>query len=445
MPATMPLGTDNRVADEVIVELQPAADARVDPAVARAGTRGPGGPNRLGLASLDDLLERWQARSVRQVRLSPSPAEASESTAPDAADGSFVRVKLAEGLVDPAEAVAELTARPDVVRAADFNYFRATQQEISSTALIPGWGLEAIRVPEAWEITRGRPAILIAILDTGGDFTHPALRDAWLPNGAVDLVDVKTGDAPDGWHWEGHTSTADGGDPRDDVGHGTHVAGIIAAQSPGDPSRSGVAPGCRLLCVRVLARLVHDDGTVVGYGTAADIAEGIDWAVKRGASVINMSLAFKHGSLAERLALKRAVKAGVVAVAAVGNHGTDGPPLFPASYPEPIAVGAVDANGSRWDGSQTGTHLDVMAPGVDITSTQLHGGFHSLTGTSMATAFVSGLAALMLSAREGLPLDMLRTALERQSRPVVPDRPTSTIGWGTIDAADALRAIAPPT
>lgn len=245
--------------------------------------------------------------------------------------------------------------------------------EMVFRSLAPGeqvdWGLSLLGVPDLWKSTQGR-GIKVAVLDTGCESSHPDLAGA--------VVDARN-------------FTRHG--PRDVQGHGTHVAGTIAARK-NDRGVVGVAPECELLIGKVLG----DDGN----GDSASVARGIEWAVEQGASIISMSLGSAQNSADIAAAVQAAVARGCFVICAAGNEG---PGLntvnYPARLPETIAVAAVDRYGRVADYSSRGPQVDIAAPGSDVLSTWPGGSYSRISGTSMATPFVSGVVALLLAASRG--------------------------------------------
>jgi len=228
------------------------------------------------------------------------------------------------------------------------------------------WGQYIFDVPRVWAKTKGEN-VTVAVLDTGVDPDHPDLREA-----IADMRDFS-------------------GDGIEDVdGHGTHCAGVIAARH-NDFGFVGVAPLSMLLIGKVLG---ND-----GRGSYDQIADGIDWAVDRGAHIISMSLGGPDSSQRLFQSVHSALAAGVSAICAAGNEGC----LFgnsigyPGRYGGVITVAAHDPNGNPAGFSSRGGELDFMAPGTEIWSSFKDGGYASLSGTSMAAPFVAGLAALCIS------------------------------------------------
>ena len=256
---------------------------------------------------------------------------------------------------------------------------------VGSQPQIP-WGVQRVGAPQAWSRTQGAGAS-VAVIDTGIDASHPDL--AGQVAGGVNILDPKH---PDNW--------------KDDEGHGTHVSGTIAA-SGRNGGLAGVAPMAKLYAVKVLDK--------DGNGNYSDVIAGIEWAMNHGIKIANMSLGADEGSEPLHRAVQAALAKGMVIIAAAGNTG--GPVGFPGAYPETIAVGASDSADHVAPFSSRGPEVAYIAPGVDITSTKLGGGYTSLSGTSMATPHVSGLAALAYAEGATTPA-AIRAALDKAARPI---------------------------
>ncbi|MFV2057558.1 MAG: S8 family peptidase [Thiohalomonadales bacterium] len=234
------------------------------------------------------------------------------------------------------------------------------------------WAEKLLDIPEVWKQTMGE-GVKVAVLDTGIDSDHPDLKSA-----IVESADF-TGDGIE-----------------DASGHGTHTAGIIGARLNG-VGFVGVAPKCELIIGKVL-----DNN---GSGTFEWISEGIDWAVQSGADIISMSLGGPGSTQGLYRAIHLALAKGVHVICAAGNEGSMSQNSigFPGRYGAVITVAAHDRNGNRSGFSSRGGELDVMAPGSNIWSTYKDGGYAELSGTSMATPFVAGLAALLISKHKAQP------------------------------------------
>ncbi len=265
------------------------------------------------------------------------------------------------------------------------------------------WGIRRVNAAASWTSTRGQgEGAAIAIIDTGITRSHPDLAGVVI--GGFNALDPKK---PDAWD--------------DDQGHGSHVAGTIAGRRDGK-GVVGVAPLAKLYAVKVLDS--------EGNGGFSSVIAGIEWAAKKGIKVANMSLGADEGSEALKRAVAAASKAGLTIVAAAGNSG--GPVGFPASYPETIAVAASDVKDGVADFSSRGPEVDFIAPGVDVKSVKMGGGWEELSGTSMATPHVAGLAALAVARGASTPA-AVRAMLKRAATPL-PGHASTLQGMGMIDA-----------
>ncbi len=274
-------------------------------------------------------------------------------------------------------------------------------------------GADICIVP-AWTLTRGSPTVTIAVLDTGIDSTHPDLRGALVP-GATFIP--------------GTTTT------EDDHGHGTQMAGIIAAGTNNGTGIASVCPGARIMPVKVATSRGHTDdanGNVV-------VAAGICWAVDHGAQVISFSLGVLD-TPAMRDAATYAYTHDVLIVAAAGNNGSDRSPYpAPALYPHVLAVGGTDNRDQRAPYSGYGFPHLVLAPSEYIPTTQRGQGYALGRFTSIATPQVAGVAALIRSTYPALSVDTVIDVIERSADPV--DGQTShsqTHGAGRVNAYQSL-------
>ena len=278
------------------------------------------------------------------------------------------------------------------------------------------WALDQVSFEPSWSVTRGG-GITVAVIDSGVLASHQDLAGSVLPG--IDYV----------------TAGSDGRiDPN---GHGTHVAGIIAAHVNNALGIAGGAPDVRILPIRVL--------DANGGGVASNVAKGIIWAADHGARVINLSLGGGQAAGVQQ-AIRYANSKGAVVVAAAGNGGDSGnAPMYPAAYPEAIAVAAVDPYLGHPSFSNTGTYVDVSAPGVGIISTwgSSPSAYASATGTSMATPYVSAAAALIFAAHPSLSAARMTQILEGTARDLGPAGPDRAFGHGLIDPHAALVAATP--
>jgi subtilisin len=230
-----------------------------------------------------------------------------------------------------------------------------------------GWSITSFDLPRAWAMSKGE-GVRVAVLDTGVDLDHPDLARNLLPG--MNFIDPNR-------------------PPQDDNQHGTHVAGIIAAEN-NDIGMVGVAPEAKIIPVKVLDRS--------GNGNLVNVAQGIRWAADEAkADLICMSLGSPNPVQEVRKAIQHAQSKGVVCFVAAGNSGRTKQLFYPAEYPETVAIGSIDENFARSGFSNTGESLDFMAPGGRIFSTVPDNWYAILSGTSMAAPFATGVAALVLS------------------------------------------------
>lgn len=295
------------------------------------------------------------------------------------------------------------------------------------------WALPKVGIPTAWNYARGSADLLVAVVDSGIDYNHPDLAGQ-IVNG-IDFMP----EMPSGPNGEGSPDTTDM-DPNDELGHGTHVAGIIAAHAENQMGVAGIAPNVKILNVKVL--------NADGWGSSFAIAQGITFAADKGARIINLSLGGPDISKPIELAVKYAQKKGALVIAAAGNSFTH--TGYPAAFPGVFAVGATDDNDRLADFSNHDARINVMAPGVDILSTtpmnltnsMQAGGvdsqYSAMSGTSMACPIVTGQAALILSARPDMTAFQVKQLIEQTAKPVGDAR---IFGHGRIQIAESLKQL----
>lgn len=281
--------------------------------------------------------------------------------------------------------------------------------------------LAQIHVPAAWPTTTGDPSVVVAVIDTGVDLSHPDLA-------GVTVVSPRN-------------ETFNTTDVTDVVGHGTHVTGTIFARTNNGTGIAGIAPRSRLMPIKVL------DGA--GAGFFSDVLDGMDWARTHGADVINLSLG---GVLTpEQIALfqptfSAARAAGILIVAAAGNSG-DRLMYYPAGLNGVVSVGAVDASDVEADFSTFNRAVDLSAPGVETLSTVPIAddplGYERFSGTSMASPHVAGVAALVWAERPGLSVAQLEAVLRTSATDLGTPGRDDYYGSGRIDAEAALSAPVP--
>ena len=272
------------------------------------------------------------------------------------------------------------------------------------------WGLFAIGADRVWTTTTGQ-GVIVAVVDSGSG-PHPDLAENLLPGRSI----------------IGTVESQDGRD-IDASGHGTHVAGIIAAVANNGIGGSGVAPNAKILPVQVLDQ--------AGQGDARDVAAGVRFAVDNGARVINLSLGGATESSSLTQAITYANDKGVLVVAAAGNGGAADKPKWPASLDLTLAVTAVDQANNATSFDQRGDYIDLSAPGANIVSTA-KGDYVTLSGTSMAAGFVAGAAALLFAAEPRVTNAQVRDILLRTATDIGEPGRDVTFGAGLINMVAAL-------
>ncbi|QGR00345.1 peptidase S8 [Paenibacillus psychroresistens] len=271
------------------------------------------------------------------------------------------------------------------------------------------WGVSHIRAPEVWSRSTGK-RVKIGVIDTGVDYSHPDLQRSVY--GGINLV-------------QRHML------PMDDNGHGTHIAGTIAAAS----QRSGiigVAPNAAIYAVKAF--------DYNGSAFVSDIIQGIEWCVRYRMDIINMSFGMKNHSKALEAAVRNAVYSGRVVVASSGNNGKKNLLDYPARFPLTIAVGATNQSHKIAGFSNRGHRIDIYAPGDKIYSTWLHGKYNIMSGTSMATSHVTGVIALMLAAKPGLSPRQIKLMLQRNASTLSLKNQLSPTR-GEVSASQTLKSI----
>lgn len=332
-----------------------------------------------------DVPRAWTARDPS---VETPPADVVAAAAPDAGANAALRVvslvnrdgrpvvvvERTRGPAAAAEAVARRQGDDNTVAVSVDT--RVTLQSSTGRAPLPvadtlrssQWALDRLTAEKTWSDYSSGTGAVVAVIDTGIAGNHPDLAGQLTAAGA-DYV-------------------ADGGDGRTDPhGHGTHVAGIVAAVRDNDVGIAGLAPSSKVMPVRVL-----DEN---GSGWSSDIAKAVIYAADNGADVANLSLGGPNQDAPTQTAVNYAMSMGVVVVAAAGNNrALDNATNYPAAYPGVLAVASTERDDTSSTFSTTGNYVDVAAPGGRILST-VPGGYSYLSGTSMATPYVAATAALV--------------------------------------------------
>ncbi|MGA7789479.1 MAG: S8 family serine peptidase, partial [Xanthobacteraceae bacterium] len=293
------------------------------------------------------------------------------------------------------------------------NYLFALQEDAAAPAMpaapshAPQYVLDALQVAEAHKLSTGKN-VVVAVIDSEIDVTHPDLTGTIAAS-----FDALAGD-------------------QSPHPHGTSIAGAIAAHG----RLMGIAPGAEILAVHAF-----DDGPGAAKGQATGtsfaIDKGLQWATDNHARIINMSFAGPADPMLARL-LAAAFAKGIVLIAAAGNAGPQSEPLYPAADPDVIAVTATDDHDHVFAMANRGRYIAVAAPGVDVFALAPGGTYQMSTGTSIAAAHVSGIAALLLEREPSLTPGNIRSVLVATAKQIGPPVPDSAYGAGLVNA---LRAV----
>jgi type VII secretion-associated serine protease mycosin len=290
------------------------------------------------------------------------------------------------------------------------------------------WALQRVLLDELWRQSTGK-GVRVAVIDSGVDTKNPQLKAA---------VDTRSGlnVLPKGLKDEQGTPLPRGNEygTADTVGHGTKVAGIIAARPASGTGFAGLAPGATIIPIQ--------QNDAEGHGDAITLATAIEHAIAQKARVINISQDTANATEPTpilRRAVDKALNAGIVVVASAGNDGLGGnvKPTFPASYPGVLAVAASDRNNERAAFSQSGDFVGVAAPGVDMVSTVPGGGHCTDNGTSFSAPYVTGVAALLRSKHPDWTRRQIVTQIQQTAERAVPGH-DRLVGWGVVDPVRAL-------
>jgi len=375
-----PSGERRFIADEMIVHVGPEVSPQVLDAAAR----------RLGMTAIDS-----QNLAIT--------------------GGRIVQFRLAGGL-EVSDAIRALEA--EQIGIAQPNYVFQLQQDAPAapSQLLPKgdpsqYVVAKLQLVEAHRLATGAN-VPVAVIDSQVDATHPDLAGA-----IVAQFDAVGGAA----------------DKPDE--HGTGMAGAIAAHR----KLLGVAPRARILAVRAFS----PHAQTPQQATSRSIVAGIDWAIEQGARVINMSFAGPYDPVLQ-VALKKAHDKGVVLIAAAGNMGPQSPPLYPAADENVIAVTAVDQNDHILPQANQGPHIAVAAPGVSVIETAPRGTYNLTSGTSIAAAHVSGVAALLIERNPAIDIATLENVLTSTAKDLGAPGRDDTFGYGLVGPYRALTAAGAP-
>jgi subtilisin family serine protease len=441
-------------------------------------------PEAVGVPDVQATALRQAARAREVARAMRARLDVSARNAPFAVDGTSPAILTARVKVDPEQTAAvkaELLTNPAVLAVEPEAFAFALESERRPRALVvpvtpndplyhpQAWHYSAIDAPEAWSRTTGSAGVLVAVVDDGIRFDHPAISGNLTSDGydfvssrATDVCGVTRDAAGDGNGYDPDPTNPADYDCRtgglSQLGaHGLHVAGTVGAPGNDAIGTSGVNWSVRIRPVRVLG--------VGGSGTHYDIAQGILYAAglpadngsggqvqaPSGARIINLSLGGSSESPTLRDAVRAAAAAGTLVIAAAGNTG-DSSPHYPAAYPEVLSVAAVGPDLSLASYSSYGPAVDIAAPGGDfadggasfgVASTVWNyatsqPGYAYYNGTSMAAPHVAGVAALVLAAEPSLTADELRQRLTSYALDLGPTGRDDSYGAGLVNARNAV-------
>jgi subtilisin family serine protease len=327
-------------------------------------------------------------------------------------DSSLLDSRIVRLLIPDGRAVGDIIvalAGESGVGPAQPSFVYRRQEGAGASARTPQYALERIAARAAHSTSTGR-GVVVAVIDTGVDATHPDIRGATIAS--RDLI---------------------GATRAPEIAHATAIAGIITA----DGVTHGVAPGVRVLSVRAFATFSSRGPARTARSTSLVLLKAIDQAMAEKSRILNLSFAGPRDPLIER-AIAIAIGRAAVAVAAAGNGGPDAAPAYPAAYPGVIAVTATDAADRLYRDANRGDYVTVAAPGVEVLAASADHGHELVSGTSFATAHVSGLAALLLEVAPHLGASEVALALRETARDLGAPGQDAAFGAGLVDARALL-------
>ncbi|TWT03662.1 S8 family serine peptidase [Planomicrobium sp. CPCC 101079] len=350
-------------------------------------------------AETDQVIVTMEEDAVRPVEdgeVIPVEGQENQLVAVEVPDGETV-----DGFIE------ELEKRSDVERVEPDHLvklaYTANDPYISSKQ----YHHQKIGTIRAWDKTFGSPEVVVAVIDDGVDMLHPELTGKFVS--PYDTVKDSATAIPAGIH-------------------GTHIAGIISSSIDNQEMGAGIAPNTSIMPINVFSG---------EYAYTSDIIEAINYAVENGADIINMSLGSEKTSASLESAIQRAHAKGVVLVAAAGNDGVS-TPNYPAAYPDVISVGSTTATDTLSDFSNYGPTIDITAPGSSIQSTWPDNSFGGMSGTSMATPVVAGVAALVMADDPELTNEAIEKRLYETAKDLGVPGKDDLFGFGRVSAKDAL-------
>jgi len=322
--------------------------------------------------------------------------------------GELAKIGWAKIKIDKSQPVNQLMKalkkNPDIIYV-EPNYYGEFLSEPNDPRLEEQWYLDNISAPDAWDKSLGRN-IIIGLVDSGVDLDHEDLADNILA---------------DGWDFGDNDN-----DPTDEYGHGTMLSGVIAAIQNNGLGISGIAPKSKILPIKVE---VED-----GHFTAEAVAEAIIYASDHDAKIINLSLGWEDENHLEVVtdAIEYAISKGTLLIAAAGNEHK--PVYFPANHSEVLAVSSTTMDNKKTYNSAYGPELDLVAPGISILTTQMGNCYTSVSGTSLSSAMVSAVAALLAARYPYLTSHQIREYLINGADDLGKEGKNDLYGYGKINA-----------
>lgn len=421
------LAREEYLSDEIIIKLKPLKAAQLFEKLERYNSA------IKSQSLLGNLVKNYEIKGSKKLFYSPetepqtntmdaaiSPVKTNQEQIKKLEEDMslFYVIKLPENI--SVEAAVKAYQNLPEVEYAGPNYIMRAFITPNDPAFSAGyqWGLTQVNSTLAWEYGRGATNEIIATVDSGADYNHPDLSAKII---------------------KGYDYVYNDDDPMDEAGHGTSVAGVIAASTNNNTGIAGMAWHNKVLAVKALA----SNGSDV-TGSYTDVANAIKYAADHSARVINMSIGSTYDSPEIKAAIQYAYARNCVLIAAAGNDNKN-QVNYPAGYSEVLAVAATDSSNKKsiWSspsGSNYGTWIGVCAPGTSIYSTLPSTGYAYSNGTSLATPFVSGLAGLILSNNPSFTPTEVYNKIKNSAKNIDNDNPSyaGLLGSGLIDASRAL-------
>ncbi|MCP4262165.1 MAG: S8 family serine peptidase [Planctomycetes bacterium] len=395
--------------------------------------------NEYGVYEEGPIFKGGQEQSTSQTR-----SQISIATVAEPKDRSTSGKMSRFYLLKTAETVQSICARlndDSEVEYAQPNYVYQSCSDPNDPEYPDQYAHQLIQMADAWDISTGSHDVVVAVMDTGVDVNHPDLKDnIWInpgeiPNNEVDDDENGFVDDIHGWNFESDSNDVI---PEADfwsgiAGHGTNVAGVIAAVGNNGIGVSGINWQCSIMALRLSI-----------YITSEEVAAALDYAAANGANVLNMSFGADEfgpdGDLIVKEAIDNAFAQGILLTASAGNADTT-KPHYPAGYYNVMAVASTNGEDIKTGHSSFGTWVDITAPGTDIVTTDLGGEYIATAGTSFSSPYVGAVGALVMSHRPELTNVEVRAILENTTDPVYYgdiDPVQGYIGTGRVNAYEAL-------